>query len=561
MNTFLALSVFSWASALAQQSVLDTKHNLSLSGPGPFRATRESQVCLFCHVPHATRTDAPLWNRADSRQSYLVYSSSTFEGAAAQPNGSTKLCLSCHDGSLALGAVLSAPSELEMAPGRRFLASGPAFLGTNLRDDHPVSFDYATSRGGTSREFRPPSSIPPPVHLDDGGRVQCTSCHDPHDDSRGDFLLASDRFSLLCTACHQPDEWTRAAHASSSATWNGTGTDPWPKARYATVAENACANCHTEHGGGAAERLLLFAAEEDNCLACHNRNVARTNLLADLAKPSAHTPFSTLGVHDPLEDPLAMTRHAECVDCHDPHAARAGDAPPPGVPGPIVNASGLDGAGQVVSAIRFGFELCYKCHADNNGSPGLIPRLVVQSNTRLEFDPANPSFHPVEAAGANPDVPSLLPPWTTASRVACTDCHASDAAPKFGGTGTNGPHGSVFDPLLGARYETRDNTSESAAAYALCYRCHSRDSILANQSFSLHRKHIVEERAPCSACHDAHGIALSQVGASDHTHLINFDVSIVQRGPSNRLEFQDRGSRRGSCTLRCHGETHSDESY
>jgi len=108
----------------------------------------------------------------------------------------------------------------------------------------------------------------------------------------------------------------------------------------------------------------------------------------------------------------------------------------------------------------------------------------------------------------------------------------------------------------------RDDTRESESEYAMCYKCHLRSSILSNQSFKLHRKHIEGERSPCSACHDPHGVSVGQGGGSDHTHLINFDTRIVRPEPSTgRMEFKDLGRFRGSCTLLCHGEKHRDEDY
>ena len=51
-------------------------------------------------------------------------------------------------------------------------------------------------------------------------------------------------------------------------------------------------------------------------------------------------------------------------------------------------------------------------------------------------------------------------------------------------------------------------------------------------------------------------------GGSDHTHLINFDVSIVRPFPNTtRLLFVDLGDRAGSCTLTCHGEVHDNRTY
>jgi predicted CXXCH cytochrome family protein len=553
-----------YATAGAQQdSVMNTKHNLGATGPGAFRAVDESRICIFCHTPHRARTNAPLWNREDSRETYLTYASSSFGGVTHQPNGGSKLCLSCHDGSIALGSVVSMQQEIEMDPGHRFLNTGSAFVGVNLLDDHPISFDYAASKGGSGVDYRLPEAITAPVKLDDQGYVQCTSCHDPHDNTNGDFMRTTDLRSELCLACHDPQAWATSSHALSPATWTGSGEDPWPQARHNTVADNACANCHTSHNAGHMSRLLVFQPEEENCLKCHSGTVAQLNVAVDVAKPFSHNPYVTLDVHDPIENPFSMVRHAECQDCHDPHEARAGTATAPWLAGPNQGASGLTSSGQVIAEAVFQFEICYKCHADNNGGQIYVPRQINQANTRFEFDPGNPSFHPVEAPGRNPFVPSLLPPWTTGSMMYCTDCHQSESSPAAGGGGPAGPHGSIFKPLLVANYQYRDGFPENPSQYALCYRCHSRESILDDRSFSKHRKHIVEEKASCATCHDPHGVSSSQGNDLNNSHLINFDVSVVSPSPTtNTLEFvKGMGHGMGSCTLLCHGENHVNKKY
>ena len=558
----LALSFATASLATAQTtSILSSKHNLSVSGPGQFRAESQAEVCIFCHAPHNATVTTPLWNREDSRATYLTYQSSTFEGTISQPNGSTKRCLSCHDGTVALGKVVSlGQQEIALQNGRRFLDSGPALLGTNLRDDHPVSFHYDSSRGGTSAEFVPSTSIPHPVQLDATGQMQCTSCHDAHDDSKGYFLRQTQLQGQLCTSCHAPEGWATSSHKTSVATWTGSGPDPWPHSDYTNVRDNACANCHVPHNAGQPERLLQAINEDDTCLRCHSGTVAQKNVGNDILKVSAHDVRDTTGVHDPAEDPMAMTRHVECMDCHNPHAARSGTAPAPGVPGPITQVSGITTTGARTENIQFGYELCYKCHADANGGTANVPRQIQQTNVRLEFQPSNPSFHPIESVGRNPDVPSLISPWTPSSRVGCTDCHQSDSSPDAGGSGARGPHGSNFSPLLIANYSTVDNQTESAARYSLCYRCHSRSSILGDNSFKEHRKHIVEERAACSACHDSHGISASQGTPTNNSHLINFDTRVVT--PRNGvMRFVDQGRYRGNCTLVCHGQNHDNEDY
>ncbi|MHC4970545.1 MAG: hypothetical protein ACYTF4_18285, partial [Planctomycetota bacterium] len=105
---------------------------------------------------------------------------------------------------------------------------------------------------------------------------------------------------------------------------------------------------------------------------------------------------------------------------------------------------------------------------------------------------------------------------------------------------------------------------ESAAAYALCYLCHERqggDGVLEDRSFP-HNQHVVGARAPCSVCHDAHGIASTLGNSLNNSHLINFDTTIVFPDPlSGRLEFVDLGLFSGSCTLTCHGQRHFEELY
>jgi len=160
------------------------------------------------------------------------------------------------------------------------------------------------------------------------------------------------------------------------------------------------------------------------------------------------------------------------------------------------------------------------------------------------------------------ETPSLKPGMARGAQIRCTDCHNNDSGPRAGGGGPDGPHGSNFAFLLERNYTVLDNTAESEYEYALCYNCHRRASILGNESFSEHRKHIVEENSPCSACHDPHGVSRTVATNSDHTHLINFDITIVRPHPTNgRLEFRDTGRFAGNCTLVCHGERHDNEDY
>lgn len=543
--------------------ISETKHNLSVSGPGPIKALNEGELCVFCHTPHQARHDIPyLWNRADSTANYSPYQSSTLYAAVGQPTGASKLCLSCHDGTIAMGMLLSRPAEVAFVGGLRFMPEGSSRLGTDLSTSHPVSLVYDGALAARNQTLTPPAMLAHPVHLDKNQQLQCTACHDPHDNSFGKFLVMSNHGSQLCTVCHAPTGWTESSHARSTATWNGAAPDPWPDSDHPTVAGNGCANCHKSHGAGGAQRLLRQAAEEDNCLGCHNGNVAATNIALELVKPFRHAVQDYAGVHDPVEDFTSgmVNRHVECADCHNPHHAnsRAGVAPGalPLVSGAGDGVSGIDIGGSPIHPAVYGYEICFKCHGDTRMSANLpITRQLDQFNTRLEFDPANPSFHPLASQGVNANVPSLINPWTEQSRMDCTSCHNNSA-----GLGPKGPHGSDYPFLLAREYRTADYTTESAASYALCYQCHSRAGLLADQSF-LHKRHVESGKIPCSACHDPHGISITQGNQSNNSHLINFDLDIVQPNSQGLLMFEDQGTFRGSCSLRCHGMEHNAKSY
>ena len=552
--------VFAPTHQLWCDSIVNSPHNLSMMGPGPVKSTTEEELCIFCHTPHKARSNAPLWNREDSSAVYLTYQSSTLDVTVGQPTGSSVLCLSCHDGTIALGAVVSRSMEIPFDPTHRFM-SGRANLGSDLRNDHPISFSYS-SAANSDDELIPTGSLSPSVHLDANGDLQCTSCHDPHDNANGNFLLQSNEFSMLCLSCHQPNSWVGSAHQSSTATWTGAGDDPWPFTTFETVAQNGCQNCHVVHEAGSDSLLLRSNMEEENCLVCHSGTVAEHDIATEIAKTFTHPVQDFTGVHQPEEDALSMARHVECTDCHNPHRVREGSGTAPAVPANMEGVPGVNLSGTQVSEATFAYEICLKCHGDTAEATSPTTRLVDNGNNlRLDIATSNASFHPIAGPRNNPDVPSLIAGFNSSSVIYCHDCHGNPDGERFGGGGPDGPHGSNFPFLLRARYETADFTEESASAYALCYQCHDRESILDDESFE-HDEHVDNEDTPCSVCHDPHGVDTTGANPDEHRALINFDLSVVQPDPNTGLlRYERTGQFRGRCYLRCHGENHSPESY
>lgn len=533
-------------------SILDSKHNLSRSGTGPVKS-QDSEVCIFCHTPHNATREAPLWNRYSTGTTYTPYSSSTTAARPGQPTGSSRICLSCHDGTVALGMVRSRSKKIPFTGNERL--AGRASMGTDLSDDHPISFVYDSSLAARSnRRLADPKALPRALRTDMEKQLQCTTCHDPHDDQFGDFLVMDNSESALCTTCHRYEDWNSSSHRTSSARWNGRSTNPWKDTEGKTVAANGCANCHRTHAAAGKKRLLAFADDEDTCYSCHNGNVAKLNIESVFSKLSVHPIATSRGLHDPTEDPVNARRHVTCVDCHDPHATRASHGGASSLPGSLKNVGGVNDSGNPIEAIAREQELCNRCHGDSpRRGAAIVRRERPQTNTRIEFDPGNASYHPVAAAGRNPDVPSLIAPYKVSSRITCTDCHNNDQGTAEGGKGPNGPHGSTYRPILARRLDIADGTPESNAAYALCYKCHSRASILRNDSFPGHYQHIVEEKTACTTCHDPHASA-------DASHLIHFNIDEV-KAFQGVLGFQDTGRFKATCTLTCHSHEHDAASY
>lgn len=190
---FSALLLMGSVAVGQMQSVTETLHNLSVTGPGEIRSLTETEVCKFCHVPHNAELPTPLWGHALSTARYQMPEIPQKGGAnliLPQPDGSSRLCLSCHDGTVALGDVAGEAQPILMQGGSRIGPERQGFIGTDLSGSHPISFVISDSLASSlpddsDMELRPLASIraEPDVKLDAEDKMQCTTCHDPHSDS------------------------------------------------------------------------------------------------------------------------------------------------------------------------------------------------------------------------------------------------------------------------------------------------------------------------------------------------------------------------------------------
>jgi len=276
------------------------------------------------------------------------------------------------------------------------------------------------------------------------------------------------------------------------------------------------------------------------------------NIEAEFFKTYRHPTFDSPGRHRysetlPETDPKAL-RHADCVDCHNPHYVSKENK--------FAGIRAKRVVNQLTDVTRE-TDMCYRCHGDSANLPGKY------TNKRIEFLLTNPSFHPVEGEGRNLSVISLVRPYrekkidsADISTILCSDCHGNDDA-----KGPKGVHGSRNQYILVDNYNTADNIFESPQAFALCYRCHSRASILGNESFRYHSLHIQGSSiqklgTSCFTCHNSHG-------STEYKYLIKFNPLVVSPNSKGLLKYVEKGSAKfsGECYLKCHGVDHDPKSY
>ncbi len=162
------------------------------------------EICKPCHIPHNASTTvagAPLWNHAVTTATFTVYASPTFDATPGQPSGTSLLCLSCHDGTVALDDMLNggaaSPSVFINSIG-----TGSGDVGTDLSNDHPISFTYDAALVLLDPELADPT-ISPVSDLLFAGQMECASCHDVHrTGSNASLLRISNAGSALCLTCH-----------------------------------------------------------------------------------------------------------------------------------------------------------------------------------------------------------------------------------------------------------------------------------------------------------------------------------------------------------------------
>lgn len=231
-----------------------------------------TEICIYCHTPHQSDTSlsaqgVPIWNRnmASQATTYNMYDSPTYDATTdITPSGVSKACLSCHDGTVGINQLMNnrgsglgtnplnaGDTKITNTPGAGNTRKSETqstggtegdvpYLGTDLRDDHPISMDYLSARSpngsyntyadsgntdapgtGKSGFYRPGVDENPDSTIRGGnvgsgdrygngirlydGKVQCASHHDPHNSGNPTFLRVSNENSAVCRTCHKKD--------------------------------------------------------------------------------------------------------------------------------------------------------------------------------------------------------------------------------------------------------------------------------------------------------------------------------------------------------------------
>lgn len=374
----------------------------------------------------------------------------------------------------------------------------------------------------------------------------------------------------------------------------GAGTPPRQLSPVAAPqGHRQCAVCHGTHQKTGPSKKGQSPLGDALCDRCHLAG-SQEPLAQEKLRLSARSQIGSSHLVDPLNPPRAgsyarvvreggrtQVLENSCLGCHDAHARTPGK----------LRGEAFDTRGKLTGRKSASVaDVCFGCHA----GPDAVRLGSAASDLGALFGPGAGSAHRINASASDrPDLPSLRS-MAFRGRLDCTSCHDNpDPA------GPRGPHASRYPDLLKAPYG-REQFGQRAGASAndLCYTCHDKYSIAANQSFPLHVQHIqgfsgrrgpdparglpgwgmapaaiglrsprdlmpgrtpmalasFDEPATCATCHDPHGSATNP-------SLIQFDPMVVTPSSVGGIRFQRTGLGRGSCTLSCHGYDHIQTRY
>jgi len=230
------------------------RHNTQLGYKSVNQSDYLDRLCIFCHAPHHTYrlstaggvgtgpisppnyTYLPLWNHTETTQVFQPY----YNGPDEPVNGpkrsqaidffdkigaSSLLCLSCHDGTVAVNSYGNPPQDSRSQSRGNALITSEYNIGNQgyLENHHPIGFPYDAVAAvdpdiypssqaifdhtldavlGNTATFAMPQE--PVSDFLWGGKMECSTCHAVHNkgNSGEKLLYVSDQNSNLCFSCH-----------------------------------------------------------------------------------------------------------------------------------------------------------------------------------------------------------------------------------------------------------------------------------------------------------------------------------------------------------------------
>jgi len=220
------------------------KHNLSSTQTGTtIRAVSETQICVFCHTPHRA-TVVPLWNRRLSTETYTMPTRTPTQLTTPlnPPDGASKLCLSCHDGTIPLGEVQNLWGSQTTISMTGSLCPGPTCFGTDLSGHHLISIEYneqlaidkAAQCGTITYKLRNPPPFPPLLQ-----KTESVYPCDYNQNPNGCRDTNNPHYGVQCTSCHDP-HYDPTPGTTKFLRYSSGPQDPWPWNNYDTL----CLQCH-----------------------------------------------------------------------------------------------------------------------------------------------------------------------------------------------------------------------------------------------------------------------------------------------------------------------------
>jgi predicted CXXCH cytochrome family protein len=233
--------------AAVTPGIANSKHNF---GTNTNAQSTDGQICKYCHTPHHAQTTRGIWNHTKTTATYSYSDNAAAKSWEGTPLMTTinasqysATCLSCHDGTVALGDLTNAGggvAGIASFSGTNVtadkLSGGPAYFGTDLKGNHPIGVPYAgQTYFGRASAVKPaelgamggyytqtsgltnapavagdtqPISLARDSSVSGTGAaptfgVECSTCHNPHNSEGINYMLrVTTNQSALCRSCH-----------------------------------------------------------------------------------------------------------------------------------------------------------------------------------------------------------------------------------------------------------------------------------------------------------------------------------------------------------------------